>query len=103
VLTRVVHGSTFFVRVKVPAKGRITITGAGIKTVRKSVSKAGTYRLRVTLTAKETKALKRKLKLKLRVTYGPAGGTRVFSDRFAHGRAGGQPQARDEGSTSRLA
>ena len=75
VLTRVVHRSTFFVRVKVPAKGRITITGAGIKTVRKSVSKAGTYRLRVTLTAKETKALKRKLKLKLRVTYGPAGGT----------------------------
>jgi NHL repeat len=75
-LSRVVRGSTFLVAVKVPGKGRVTISGAGIKTVRKLVSKAGTYRLRVTLTAEEKKALKRKgnLKLGLRVAYAPAGG-----------------------------
>jgi len=80
-LTRVVSGSTFFVKVSVPGKGRIAISGSGIKTVRRSTAKAGTYGLRVTLTASETRALKRsakqkrKLKLRLRVVYTPDRGT----------------------------
>jgi NHL repeat len=76
VLTQVVHGSTFLLKVSVPGKGRVTITGAAIRTVRKSVAGAGTYRLRVTLTAKAKKLLrhKRRLRLKLRVSYAPAGG-----------------------------
>jgi hypothetical protein len=76
VLTKVVRGSRFLISVKVPGKGRITISGAGITTVRKLVSKAGTYNLRVTLTGKEKRALrhKRKLKLKLQVGYLPATG-----------------------------
>jgi hypothetical protein len=76
VLTRVVHGSRFLVAVKVPGKGRITISGAAVTTVRKSVFKAGTYKLRVTLTAKGKRALrhKRKLKFKLRVGYVPGTG-----------------------------
>jgi len=77
VLSRAVHGSTFLLRVGVPARGRVMITGAGIKTVRKSVAKGGTYRLRVTLTANQKQALKHKhkLKLKLRVSYAPTAGT----------------------------
>jgi hypothetical protein len=76
VLTRVVDGTTFFLKVRVPGRGRITVTGAGIKTVRRSVSKAGTYELRVMLIAKARRVLGRehKLELKLRVQYAPAGG-----------------------------
>jgi sugar lactone lactonase YvrE len=76
ILSRVVHGARFPLAVNVPGKGQITITGAGIRTVRKSVSRAGTYKLRVALTAKEKQLLrhKRSLKLKLRVSYAPAGG-----------------------------
>ncbi|HEV7494892.1 hypothetical protein [Baekduia sp.] len=69
-------GASFLVTVKVPRAGRITITGAGVSAARKSVSKPGTYRLRVTLTAKEKRVLKRRhtLKLRLRVAFAPAGG-----------------------------
>jgi sugar lactone lactonase YvrE len=76
ILSRVVHGSRFSLAVSVPGQGQITITGAGIRTVRKSISKAGTYKPLVTLTAKQKQLLKhkRRLKLKLRVSYAPAGG-----------------------------
>ena len=76
VLSKTVHGSTLLLKVSVPGEGRITISGAGIGTVGKTVSKAGTYTLRVTLTTKEKRLLrpKRKLKLKLRVSYAQAGG-----------------------------
>ena len=61
---------------KVPAAGRVTIAGAGIKHVGKTVRRAGSYRLRVTLTAKEAKTLKHrhKIRLKLRVHYAPRAG-----------------------------
>lgn len=77
VLSRVARGSTFLLAVKVPAGGRVTISGAGTGTVSKSVANAGTYTLRVTLTAKERKLLARKrgLKLELRVVYAPTGGS----------------------------
>ncbi|HEV7493176.1 hypothetical protein [Baekduia sp.] len=76
VLSTVVHGSRFLVAVRVPGKGRITISGSGIKPVGRSVGKAGTYKVRVALTAKAGRALKRKHKLKLRprVVFAPAGG-----------------------------
>jgi hypothetical protein len=76
ILSTVVHGSRFSVAVKVPGKGRITISGSGIKPVGKSVGKAGTYKVRVGLTAKEARTLKRKHKVKLRprVVFAPAGG-----------------------------
>ena len=59
----------------VPAR-RVTLTGAGIKRVARSMSHAGSYRLRVALTGKERRALARKhrLKLRLKVSYAPAGG-----------------------------
>ena len=77
VVKRSVKGSAFFVTVKVPAGGRVTITGAGVRTAHKSVSKAGTCRLRIVLTARERRLLKRKrrLKLELRVAYAPLHGS----------------------------
>jgi hypothetical protein len=75
VLTRTVRGSTFMVAVRVPGAGRITIAGAGIRTVHRSVPRAGTYKLPVTLTAGEKRLLARthKLTLQPRVTYTPPG------------------------------
>ena len=77
VLSRNVRGSRFVIRVQVPASGRVTVTGAAIKTVRRSLSKAGSYQIRVSLTSKERSRLrhKRKLKLGLRVGYAPASGS----------------------------
>jgi DNA-binding beta-propeller fold protein YncE len=77
VLSRIVHGSTFLITVSVPGKGWITITGVGIKAVRKSVAHAGTYRLKITLTraARSVLRSKHKLKLRLRIAYAPAGGS----------------------------
>jgi len=75
VLSRTVRGTTFIVRVKAPGKGRITVTGPAVRTVRHAVARAGTYRLKVTLTAKSKRELKRKRKLRLalKVGYAPAG------------------------------
>ncbi|HEV7493067.1 hypothetical protein [Baekduia sp.] len=77
VVKRPVRGTHFTISVKAPAKGRITITGAGIRTARKSVGKAGTFKIEVALTARERRALarKRRLKLALRVTFAPASGS----------------------------
>jgi len=76
VLSKTVHGSTFFVRVKVPARGRITISGNGVKRMTRSIGKGGTYQLKVTLTATQNRMLNRshKLKVKVRVAYAPATG-----------------------------
>ncbi|HEV7495822.1 hypothetical protein [Baekduia sp.] len=75
-LSRIVHGSTFMLRISVPGKGRVTVSGAGVQTVRSAPAKAGTYRVRVNLTAKEKRALrhKRKLKVTIHIGYTPAGG-----------------------------
>jgi hypothetical protein len=85
VLTPVVRGTSFLVRVSVPAAGRITITGAGISTVRRSVNGAGTYAIRVSLTPAARRALGRqhRLSVMLRVGYGPPGaGARTASVRL---------------------
>jgi hypothetical protein len=73
-LSRAVHGSTFFIRVNVPGAGRISVTGRGIRAVRRSVSKARSYRLRVRLSSRQAKAVARgrTLRLRLRVAYSSA-------------------------------
>jgi hypothetical protein len=79
VLSRVVRGSTFLLHVRVPARGRITIAGAAIRTARRSIARAGTYRIRVTLTPSARKALRDRhshsLRLTVHVGYRPASGT----------------------------
>jgi hypothetical protein len=76
VATHAVHGASFLIDVRVPVGGLITISGSGVRTARKTVAKAGAYRLRVTLTAKEKRALEqgRRLELKLRATFTPPAG-----------------------------
>ncbi|HTZ88064.1 MAG TPA: hypothetical protein VMB05_15460 [Solirubrobacteraceae bacterium] len=77
ILTRTVHGSTFRVHVRVPGKGRISISGTGIRTAVRSAATAGTYDIKVTLTASKKRARKHKskLRLKLHVGFIPAGGS----------------------------
>ncbi len=60
-----VRGTKVAVSVSAPAAGRISISGAGLKAVTKSESKAGVYKLEVALTAKEKKLLKRRKHVKL--------------------------------------
>ena len=76
VVKKTVKGSRFYLSIKVPGRGRITISGASLKKVSRAVSKPGTYRLTVTLTAKAKKLLNRRQKLfvKVRVRYVPAAG-----------------------------
>jgi hypothetical protein len=76
VVTHTVRGARFAITVRVPAAGKITITGAGVKRSVAFVRRAGSYRLRVPLTPAARSALRhrRKLRLALHVGYRPAGG-----------------------------
>ena len=76
VLTKAVRGTSFMVAVRAPAKGTITISGPAVTKARRSVAKAGAYRLRVTLTTPEKRLLRsrHKLSVKLRVAFAPAVG-----------------------------
>ena len=80
---KAVKGSSFRVAVAVPRKGRITISGAGIQTARQSASKAGRYKLRVSLNRREKRKLKLwgRLKLSISVRYAPTAG-RAATARF---------------------
>ncbi len=71
-----VKGTTATILVVAPAAGKILASGAGLTTVRMNAAKAATYKLKVSLTAKEKKLLRRKhkLKLKVRVSFTPATG-----------------------------
>jgi hypothetical protein len=50
--------------VRIPAPGVVTISGKGLKKVKKSFAKAGTYKVRTKLTKKGVKALRKALKAK---------------------------------------
>ncbi len=60
-------GSTLTLVVSASGGGRITASGSGLGTVRKSISKAGSYTLKISLTAKAKAAVRRKKRLKVRV------------------------------------
>jgi hypothetical protein len=51
-------------KVRVPAPGTITITGKGLRKVRKTAATAGTFTVKTKLTKKGVKALKKRLKAK---------------------------------------
>jgi hypothetical protein len=74
VLSKVVHGSTFFVRVQVPRRGVLRIGGRSIRPLRRVIRKPGTYTFALTLTkqAKKVLASKHKLRVNLRIHYAPA-------------------------------
>ncbi len=73
---RVVRGRSVSVSVSAPAGGRIAISGKRLKGARKSVAKAGVYRLKVSLTAAGRKRLKRKkhVTVKLHIAFAPSSG-----------------------------
>jgi DNA-binding beta-propeller fold protein YncE len=76
VVKKLVTGSSFTVSVTVPGKGRLVGTGGGAARVQKSVPKAGTYKLRFSLTAAQKRKLARagKLRVKVRVAFTPVSG-----------------------------
>jgi hypothetical protein len=57
--------SSLLLTVWIPARGRITIAGAGLREVARSIDGAGTYRIRVALTKRETRLLARRHELAL--------------------------------------
>jgi hypothetical protein len=71
--------------VRVPAAGSVTVTGKGLKKVKKAYKAGGTYKITTKLTKTGTKALKKALKAKkkskrklartLKAAYAPAKGT----------------------------
>jgi hypothetical protein len=72
----VVHGARFALTVTVPGAGRVTVSGAGIRSVTRTVGHAGSYRLLVSLSvgARRSMAREHRLRLGLRVAYTPATG-----------------------------
>jgi hypothetical protein len=71
------HGKFAFA-VRVPGKGKIKISGSGLKTANKSVGQAGMFKVTVALTSKELSKLKKahngKLTIMTHVTFTSASG-----------------------------
>ncbi|MFA4927936.1 MAG: hypothetical protein WC558_05430 [Patulibacter sp.] len=64
---KAVTGSAATLKVRVPTAGRISVSGSSLRKAAKSASKAGTYKLKVSLTTKGRGALKKQRTLKVRV------------------------------------
>jgi len=67
VTKKVVKGRTVTLSVRAPGVGSLSATGAGLRTARRAVIKAGTYRLTLTLTQQARRQLTRKRTLKVRI------------------------------------
>ena len=65
VLARGATGSRLTLRVRVPSRGRVRVTGSGIRPFSRSLPRAGVYRIVLGLTDAERRALKRRHRLKL--------------------------------------
>jgi hypothetical protein len=79
ILRKTVRGSVLSLTVRASGRGTITISGARLVTTRKTVTRAGTYRLRVRLSASGRRTLrhKRRLSVPLRVSFDPSSGPAV--------------------------
>jgi hypothetical protein len=66
-----VYGSVARLRVRVPAAGRISVSGASVRRISRSATRAATYTVRVPLGAKAKRRLKKRetLKVKVRVAF----------------------------------
>jgi hypothetical protein len=76
-LKKTVRGSVFTIVVKTAAKGRIVASGSGLKTVKRTATKAAGYKLTLRLTKAAKQRLRRyhRLVVKARVTFTPAEAT----------------------------
>jgi hypothetical protein len=84
---RTITGTVGSLKVKVSARGRLTVSGSGLMTRRSSLSKAQTVAVRLALTSKAAKTLrkKRSLTTKVKVVFTATGGrasTATFSVTF---------------------
>ncbi len=70
------RGSAVVLYVKVPASGHIRASGRGLASVKRSVSKAGTYALKLTLTKADKASLREhhRVKVRIKVTFTPTSG-----------------------------
>jgi WD40 repeat protein len=74
--SKVVTGSSGTLTVKVPGAGRLSTTGSGLVTTRRSLARAATVHVKVALTAQARSALvkgRKTVKKALRVTFAPTG------------------------------
>lgn len=71
-----VNGPVAALRVRVPGAGRIAVGGRAIRGARKSIARAGVYRLRIALTPRARKALRtrKRLAVRARVRYRASSG-----------------------------
>ena len=71
-----VKGSTVTLSVKAPAEGAISVSGSGLQTVKRSVLKAASYTLKLTLTKAGKASLRKdhRLKVKIKVAFNPTSG-----------------------------
>jgi len=90
-------GTSGALKVKAPGKGKLTVSGPGVKKATKSVAKAGTYSVKVTLTPGAAKALERsgqvqkKLKVTFKSSQGKASSTTVkLTFKASAGKKGGR-------------
>lgn len=76
---KTVTGTAATVKVKVPGAGRITLSGSQVGKATRSAAKAGTYSVRVALTASAKRALakNKKLTVKVKVAFQPSSGKAV--------------------------
>jgi hypothetical protein len=76
VMREIVRGSQFVLTLSVPGSGRVVVSGGGVRTVRKTVTHAGTYEVTVSLTAHARQALTRtrRVTVSVRVHYKPGTG-----------------------------
>jgi hypothetical protein len=65
------------IAVSAPAQGLIVASGSGVALVKRSVSKSGTYALKLTLSRAGKASLRKhhRLKLKIKVSFTPTSGT----------------------------
>lgn len=73
---RAVTGTAATLEVRVPGAGRISVSGAAVRTSRRSATKAGTYSVKIALRARARSSLKKrkKLSVRVRIAYRVAGG-----------------------------
>ncbi len=73
---KTVKGTSTQLSIKVPSKGKITLSGSGLKIVHKTATRSATYKLIAALTSKARASLKKKhtLKIKARILFKPSTG-----------------------------
>jgi hypothetical protein len=77
--SRAVAGRVAVLRVRVPAAGRVTVTGGQVRNSRRAVGKAQTISVRVALTPKARRglAMRNRLAVRVRVAFAPRSGPAV--------------------------